>query len=226
MAPDGKETTIPPSMGGKPEPENPTVLPLEVLKEFNWAFLIRHPRRAIPSYWRCTIPPLDEVTGFSNFMPNEAGYAELVRLFDYLIEQGLVDRSRITVLDADDMLDNPEGTIRVFCERVGIDFQPEMLVWNDDDQKHAATHFAKWHGFHEDAIDSTRLRARSHAQVRGTAQVWNWLWLLTEQKTSTIESEDEEWRQKYGDEAQKIIRDCVNTNIPHYEYLKRFALTA
>jgi hypothetical protein len=45
------------------------------------------------------------------------------------------------------------------------------------------------------------------------------------QKNPTIEAEDEEWRKKYGEEGQKVIRQCVDANIPHYEYLKEFALS-
>lgn len=165
FAPDGKPTKIAPSFGVGEEPGNPTVMPLELLKKFNFTFLIRHPRRAIPSYFRCTVPPLDEATGFYHFMPNEAGYDELVRLFDFLIEQGIVDKKQLVVVDADDMLDNPEKTIRYYCERTGIDFTPEMLNWNQDDKKYAADAFEKWKGFHNDAIGSDSLRARTHKQV-------------------------------------------------------------
>jgi hypothetical protein len=45
-----------------------------------------------------------------------------------------------------------------------------------------------------------------------------------QQKTVTEESEDNEWREKYGEDGQKTIRACVNENVPHYEYLKQFAL--
>lgn len=44
------------------------------------------------------------------------------------------------------------------------------------------------------------------------------------QKTSTVDSENKEWREKYGPEAQKAIRATVDANIPHYEYLKQFCL--
>lgn len=170
MAPDGKQTSIAPSLGGKgdSEPGNPTTIPLDILRQFHWTFLIRHPRRAIPSYYRCTIPPLRDVTGFDYFMPNEAGYEELVRLFDFLISEGIVDKEHLTVVDADDMLDNPEKTIREFCNRTDIDFKPEMLVWNDDDKRHAEEHFAKWNGFHDDALGSNALHGRTHAQVSST----------------------------------------------------------
>jgi hypothetical protein len=208
---DGKPTTIAPSLGGVDEPGNPTTLPLDVLKRFHFTFLIRHPRRAIPSYYRCTVPPLDKVTGFYHFMPSEAGYEELVRLFDFLIENGIVDRRQLTVVDADDMLDNPEGIIRQYCERVGLDFKPEMLEWSDSDREYASNLFAKWDGFHNDAIKSTSLKARTHAQG---------------QKTCTVDSENKEWADKFGWDAQKVIRETVDANIPHYEYLKQFCLKA
>ena len=43
-------------------------------------------------------------------------------------------------------------------------------------------------------------------------------------KTKTVESEDLEWREKYGEKGQKTIRECVNANIADYEYLKSFAI--
>jgi hypothetical protein len=138
------------------EPNNPTVIPSDLLATYHFTFLIRHPKHSIPSYYRCTIPPLDKLTGFYNFRPDEAGYEELRRLFDYL-------RSEICVIDADDLLDNPSATIKAFCETTGIKWEPEMLIWNtDQDQAIAKEAFEKWKGFHEDALDSTELRARTH----------------------------------------------------------------
>lgn len=43
-------------------------------------------------------------------------------------------------------------------------------------------------------------------------------------KTKTVETEDQEWREKYGLEGAKIIRETVDANIPDYEYLKSFAI--
>jgi hypothetical protein len=205
MAPDDKPTKTAPSLG-EDEPSNPTVLPLEVLKQFQFTFLIRHPRRAIPSYYRCTVPPLDEVTGFYEFMPNEAGYKELVRFFDFLIKENIVDKDNLVVIDADDLLDNPEKTIRLYCEKTGIDFRPEMLEWNEEDCSYATAAFEKWNGWHNDAIKSSALRPRTHHQ------------------TLTTESEDKEWTAKFGPEAQKVIRKTVEDNVADYEYLKQFAL--
>lgn len=208
MQPDDKPSQIAPSLGGGEEAGNPTVLPVSILKRFHFTFLIRHPKRSIPSYYRCTIPPLSEITGFDYLMPNEAGYVELVRLLDFLIERGIVDKDHITAIDADDLLDKPEQVIREYCARIGIDYKPQMLNWTEEDKEHAAEMFAKWNGFHDDVLKTNCFQARSHAQ-----------------KTSTVESEDKEWLDKYGPEAQKLIRQTVDENIPHYEYLKQFCIS-
>lgn len=169
-------------------------MPTDMLRGFHWTFLIRHPRRSIPSYYRCTIPPLDDVTGFHDFMPSEAGYAELRKLFDYLLDQNIIGparagdrvpvdealngsetsslssdaprRAAITVIDADDLLQRPEAVLRTYCKEVGIDYTPQMLEWGDDDnQQYAAKAFEKWYGFHHDAIESTCLKPRPHGHV-------------------------------------------------------------
>ena len=161
------------------EPNNPTVVPRELLEKFHFTFLIRHPRSSIPSYYRCTIPPLDEITGFYNFMPSEAGYDELRRVFDYLRSIGQVGPKiagqnsnietlpagsvEICVIDADDLLDNPYGIIEAYCKTVGLDYSPDMLSWDsEEDHQRARDAFEKWKGFHEDAINSTSLKPRQH----------------------------------------------------------------
>ena len=169
------------------EPNNPTVVPREILEKFHITFLIRHPRSAIPSYYRCCIPPLDEKTGFRGFLPSEAGYAELRRLFDYLRYTGQIgpdvagqskathDMSgvnghssgvQICVVDADDLLDNPSGIVEAFCMSVGLEYNAGMLDWSEEDQKHATEVFSKWNGFHDDAIQSTSLKPRAHVSLR------------------------------------------------------------
>jgi hypothetical protein len=175
----------------KGEEGNPTVVPRDLLAKFHFAFLIRHPKHSIPSYYRCTIPPLDAVTGFYNFRPDEAGYSELRRLFDYLRAEKLVGPRlagqatngtngvdgvdgvdgndsgiEITLVDADDLLDKPSGMIEAFCKSTGIKYEPEMLKWDTEEhQQYAKTAFEKWKGFHEDAINSTELKARTHVSA-------------------------------------------------------------
>jgi len=178
----------------KSEPGNPTVVPEDLLKQFHFTSLTRHPRSSTPPYYRCTIPPLDKMTGFYDFMPNEAGYDELRRFFDYLRNVGQVGPAisgqqqqqngedghqngengtngaaakdgqvEVCVIDADDLLDDPVGIISAYCKSVGIEYSDRMLNWdNDEDLRVAKEAFAKWNGFHEDAIHSTALKPRQH----------------------------------------------------------------
>lgn len=84
------------------EPGNPTVVPTSLLAGFHFTFLIRDPHYSIPSYYRCTIPPLDAMTGFYEFYPSEAGYDELRRVFDYLRQVGLVGPKTASVVENGD----------------------------------------------------------------------------------------------------------------------------
>ncbi|KAK2865479.1 hypothetical protein FQN49_003533 [Arthroderma sp. PD_2] len=217
--------------------DNPTVVPLELLSKFHLAFLIRDPHYSIPSYYRCTIPPLDDVTGFYEFYENESGYDELRRFFDYLRKVQFVgpyhastvhtvtsngtngvngnttapespEKVEICVVDADDLLDNPSAVIERFCKSVGEEYTPDMLQWpTEKDQQVANDAFAKWHGFHDDALGSKSLRPRAH------------------KKAAKTEAEfDAEWKEKYGEKGAKIIRSAVDRNMADYRYLKKFAM--
>ena len=166
----------------EPELGNPTVIPRDILGQFHFTFLIRHPRYSIPSYYRCTVPPLDETTGFHDFMPSEAGYDELRRVFDFLCDIGQVgpkiasrdigihtdtnsraSKVDICVVDADDLLDDPAGVVASYCKSVGIGYHEQMLTWaSEEDQKQAKDAFKKWVGFHEDALNSCDLIPRQH----------------------------------------------------------------
>ncbi|KAL9077559.1 MAG: hypothetical protein Q9157_003336 [Trypethelium eluteriae] len=213
------------------EPGNPSIMPDAMLRQFHFAFLIRHPRYSIPSYYRCTVPPLDQKTGFYNFMPSEAGYHELRCLFDYLRQSGQVgpkmadgpssnrdwaidiggsgkNAVEICVLDADDVLDNPAGMVEAFCKAVGIRYDPGMLNWdNEEDQRFAQEAFEKWLGFHDDALNSKGLSPR-----------------LYKKNVKSNDEQFEDWKARYGYEGAKVIRDTVDSNVADYEYLKRFAL--
>lgn len=239
--------------GTSAEPGNPTVIPGELLRQFHFTFLIRDPHYSIPSYYRCTIPPLDKITGFYQFFPSEAGYDEVRRVFDYLVSSGVVgptlasappsptrgsngvksvngvdkpdQKLDICVIDADDLLDNPKQMIEAYCKTVGLEFTPDMLHWEDEDnQTRAKEAFEKWRGFHEDAIDSTELRARTHVSVDYCAQL---SWSTDNMQKKAVKTEDEydrEWASKYGLKGANIIRQTVDANIDTYRYLKQFAL--
>ncbi|KAB2573399.1 hypothetical protein DBV05_g7913 [Lasiodiplodia theobromae] len=195
--------------------DNPTVIPSAMLSRFHWTFLIRHPRNSIPSYHRCTVPPLAAVTGWSHYLPSEVGYGELRRLFDYLKGVGIVggqgsNSVEVCVIDADDLVDDPAGVIARYCESVGIEFSPGMLRWGGEEggsRGVAEEQFRKWKGWHEDAICSTGLEPRAHKK--------------------SPKSDDElyaEWVDRFGEEGAKVIKETVENNVADYEYLKKFTM--
>ena len=248
------------------ETGNPTVVPKDVLDQFHFTFLIRHPRHSIPSYYRCTVPPLDEITGWTKFMPSEAGYDELRRVFDFLRSVRQIGpevathktfsnsndvshknpvpsgKTEITIVDADDLLDNPRGIVEAFCKSVGIAFDENMLCWDSEaDHQLAREAFAKWKGWHEDAINSTDLKPRLHVSDLTTIMLLKFnkstlsifilkklniadSFNLKKSSPKTSEAEDSQWREKFGAEGARVIRETVDANVKDYEYLKQFAL--
>lgn len=194
IPPTRKPVSIAPSLLNRDESQpssNPTVIPTNILEKFHFAFLIRHPKHSIPSYIRCTVPPLDDVTGWYDFLPEEAGYDELRRFFDFLRATGQVgpqidgqpdhqmngtaslatngtsdavkDKANICIIDADDLLDHPAEIVEAFCNSVGIPYSDSLLTWDTEkDQQIAESAFEKWKGWHEDAINSSSLKARTH----------------------------------------------------------------
>lgn len=109
-----------------------------------------------------------------------------------------------------------------------------MLVWDTEEAHNRAKQaFEKWKGFHNDAIESTSLKPRTEAHVRSTFSLLIYITFrydpgLTspckKKKAKTVAIEDQEWREKYGEAGQKVIRKCVDANTPDYEYLKSFAI--
>ncbi|KAL9602849.1 MAG: hypothetical protein Q9219_001544 [cf. Caloplaca sp. 3 TL-2023] len=206
-----------------PHPANPTLLPTPILHSFRFVFLIRNPAAAIPSLHRCFIPPLNTITEMNFIDPTELGYRELRILFDYLYPPASRETSPASgkpakeetmmplLIDADDLLADPEGVIRALCLELGFPYSPDMLSWpSEEDHNFALSLFEKYAGFHEDALKSTGLRPRG-----GEA---------APPRPKTREEEDEGWEQRYGVEAAKRIREIVDMCQEDYDYLKGFRM--
>ncbi|MCT8267968.1 hypothetical protein NYQ83_11855 [Afifella sp. JA880] len=80
------------------------------------AFLIRHPARVLASYARKRAGP----------SLSDIGFVEQDELFRLAAELG---RRIPPVVDADDLLANPEAMLRALCGALEIDFSPAMLAW-------------------------------------------------------------------------------------------------
>lgn len=163
------------------EAEIPISIAGDMFRQFHFIFLIRHPRSAIPSYYRASVPPLVEMTGWHDFSPSEAGYKELRVIFDYLRSGGQIGPAiagrngdlgptvnghghsvEICMVDADDLLDKPAQVVEAVCRSVGLQFDPAMLSWGTkEEEERTREAFNEWLGWHEDALNSTGLKARS-----------------------------------------------------------------
>ena len=79
-------------------------------------FLIRDPAEVIASYIRKNDDPTLE----------DIGFVQQAEIFDWVRERsGVVP----PVIDARDVLQDPERMLRLLCEAVGVEFDPAMLSW-------------------------------------------------------------------------------------------------
>jgi len=79
-------------------------------------FLIRNPREVIASYIKKREAPA---------LP-DLGFVQQVEVFDFV---GRRTNSIPPVLDAKDILENPERMLRLLCRAAGVDFSESMLSW-------------------------------------------------------------------------------------------------
>ncbi|KAJ8636579.1 hypothetical protein MRB53_010846 [Persea americana] len=94
--------------------ENVPGLTSDLMKKGKHFLLIRNPLRILPSFDK-VVPP--------SFL--ELGLAELLSIYNKLCELG----SPPPVIDAADLQEDPEVTLRGLCEDLGIPFQTSMLKW-------------------------------------------------------------------------------------------------
>ncbi|KAJ6737542.1 AMINO-ACID AMINOTRANSFERASE [Salix viminalis] len=89
-------------------------LPSDLIKKGKHFILIRNPLDILPSFGK-VVPP--------SFL--DLGLAELVSIYNDLCQLG----KRPPVIDATDLVQNPEATLHSLCEDLGIPFQDSMLRW-------------------------------------------------------------------------------------------------
>jgi hypothetical protein len=79
-------------------------------------FLIRDPREVIASYIKKQDNPA---------LP-DLGFMQQIEIFDFMRTR---TNSVPPVIDAKDVLENPERILRLLCEAVGVEFSDSMLSW-------------------------------------------------------------------------------------------------
>jgi hypothetical protein len=88
----------------------------EWLSEVTNCFLIRDPREVIVSYVKKREDPVFE----------DLGFAQQTEIFDFV---RIRTNSTPPVVDARDVLENPEPMLRLLCKAVGVEFSESMLSW-------------------------------------------------------------------------------------------------
>lgn len=79
-------------------------------------FLIRDPREVINSYIKKREDPVLE----------DLGFVQQAEIFDFVRTKA---NAVPPVVDAKDVLQDPERTLRVLCEAIGVEFSESMLSW-------------------------------------------------------------------------------------------------
>ncbi len=127
----------------------------EFLDRFQHTFLVRDPALALASMYN----------QWDEFTMDEASYAALHDMFDRVVKRyGVVP----PVIDSDDLLDDPEGTVRAYCAAVGIEFFPEALEWDRGERREVRWYGGNWH---DSLSASTGLRRQPARYRAGIGEV-------------------------------------------------------
>lgn len=110
----------------------------KLLSRLTNTFLIRNPAKTIASYYAMNPKvSLDEI-----------GLEMLCQVFEKVA--GL-EKEIPPVVDADDLEDNPAGTMKAYCNRLDIPYIPEAMTWEAEHKEE----WDIWKDWHRDAAQST-----------------------------------------------------------------------
>src|SRR5205809_6472662 len=110
--PDGKRIFFQKQMTHHLLPE----LDREWIVDLTNCFLIRDPREVILSYIKKNPDPSLE----------DLGFVQQCEIFDFVSKQ---TKSIPVVIDADEVLRDPERMLRLLCDAIGVEFDKAMLSW-------------------------------------------------------------------------------------------------
>ena len=104
----------------------------EFLKRIISTYLIRDPKKSLVSYYKLDPDLTSEEVGL------ESQYTQ------FCLTADLTEKTPI-VIDADDLVNDTETTMRAYCSALGIDFLEHSLRWSEELPKEWR-HVAGWHG--------------------------------------------------------------------------------
>ena len=122
----------------------------EFPNHFNHSFLIRDPAKVVTSMYK----------HWPDFVLKEIGVLEQRELFDRISDN---NGSPPPLIDSDNLLEDPRGIVRVWCEAVGIPFMEEALSWKPGDRPEVS-----WYdggSWHSNLRDSDGLKAQPRRYI-------------------------------------------------------------
>lgn len=142
--------------------KRPEVIP----KGYQHTFLIRHPVKVFKSL-RATLCSSFVIRTLSFgaqikrcFATDGYFFEDMWELYAYLRDSP--DHPVPIIMDADDIVDDPEGMVRKYCETIGLPFHPDILKWEKASLKDLPWegpnffHVANWMvGCYKNALNST-----------------------------------------------------------------------
>jgi len=155
------------------------------MHKFKHSFLIRDPRKAVPSLYKASVNK--QLTGWDYFDPKESGFQDMYDLYHYLVKE--LGETPV-VVDADDLLENPEEILQAYCDATGIKFNKKILEWEPG----PVPDWDVWAGWHENALKSSGFKRQ-------------------EKDKNKIDRAREEER------LPNIVRQTIERCIPLYEEL-------
>ena len=103
------------------------------LSHFTHSFLIRDPAKVVTSMAK----------QWDEFLLAEIGIPQQRDLFDRLMDQS---GTPPPLIDSDDLLEDPETIVRLWCEAVGIPFIKEALTWEPGERREVSWYDGgSWH---------------------------------------------------------------------------------
>jgi len=114
------------------------------LRDAQHVFMLRNPAKVINSHYHIN-PKLSCA---------DVGYAHLVGVYDLVVDQA---KLRPIFVDADQLIADPERTVKEFCSSADLVYMPSALEWKSGD----LPIWQRTKHWHVDAAHSTRIEAKT-----------------------------------------------------------------
>lgn len=205
-------------------PSNTTFLPNDSLLTWMPAFLIRHPAKAFPSYYRMMTAFREErpeaMQGMESELTAMMTLKWMRKLFDWYASAWEQDSgalrpqfraplpggSKPIVLDADDIISAPEATMGQFCDIVGLDPNKLQFSWDS--------------GAQESIVQERKSTLITRSTLFSSTGV------IRSNMSGGIKLDEEvaKWKKEFGEAAATKLEKAVRDSMPDYEYLKAHKL--